>query len=71
MLARITEAALQIMVKRASNLEPGESFTTADIVSAVAAEPQGPVALYLATLIVTGVQHYPIYADLARAGGEA
>lgn len=67
-LARITEAALQIMVKRASNLEPGESFTAGNIVSAVVAEPQGPVALYLASLIVTGVQHYPIYAELYAAG---
>jgi hypothetical protein len=66
---RITEAALQIMSNRASNLEPGESFSAADIASAVANEPTGPVALYLAKLIVTGIEHYPVYLDINRCSG--
>ena len=65
---RITNAALGIMAKRASHLEPGESFTASDIVATVAADPLGDTAHYLANLIVTGVEHYGLFRDMA---GEA
>jgi hypothetical protein len=58
---KITDAALEFMAKRASNLEPGESYTTADIAATVVADPTGNTALYLAKLIVTGVEHYGLF----------
>lgn len=70
-IERITDAALAIMAKRASNLEPGESFTPADIAATVAADPLGNTALYLASLIVTGIQHYCLFREVGVPGGAA
>ena len=61
-ITKITNAALAIMASRASNLEPGESFTPADIAATVAADPNGNAAHYLANLIVTGIEHYAVFA---------
>jgi hypothetical protein len=61
---KITSAALSLMAKTASNREPGEKFTPADIANVVYSDPTGETAAYLANLIVTGVQHYTLFREI-------
>jgi hypothetical protein len=63
---KITNAALTLMAKTASNLEPGEKFAPADIVAAIVSDPAGETAHYLANLIATGIGHYQLFAEMAN-----
>jgi len=66
MVTGIVDTALGLMARRASAMTVGRDFTTADIVSAVIADPAGETAHYLATLIATGLDHAPLYIELAQ-----
>lgn len=63
-IEQITSTALALMAKTASNREPGEKFTAADIARAAYSDPTGETAHYLANLIVTGIEHYALFREV-------
>jgi len=70
LVERVANLALALMAKTASNREPGERFTTEQVVAAVAADPTGPTARYLADLIVTGIKHHALFCSVFAAEGD-
>ena len=68
-ISKITDAALTIMATRASIEESGRYghavYTADDIAAAVAADPTGNTAFRLAELVVSGIQHYAVFAGAA------
>jgi hypothetical protein len=65
-IEKITSAAISRMADFASHVEPGETYTEADIAAAVIAEPTGEVARFLAGVIAKSIDVVAVL-DFAEA----
>ena len=71
---RITNAAIDLMVRRANVTDAYQTFTSENIVSAVVSDPLGETARYLAQLIAWGVEWLRAFRtmpELLAVWGEA